>query len=108
MKKKVILGSVVAASISGIGSPQAFGADFEVVVVPETAASLGLDYNKMAEALNLPLESEPTHPILVKYHAEENKVDLSTFDGVVVTVDIMSVSNPTENRDGIPSLEDFR
>lgn len=63
-----------------------------IVVKAENAAQLGLDFENIKElAYSAGLTSAENldqETFLLRFHEETQEVDLSTFDGVSVTVDV--------------------
>jgi len=102
MRKKVIAG--VALVSAGVGA-SAQAADYDAAVSAKNAAALGFNYQKMATILDRQ-DLAGDQLIFVKYHVENNTVDLSALDRVAVSVPFHLVSDASENRLGGPPVNE--
>lgn len=69
------------------------------VITPENAAQLGVDFKSAERALRATGALLNRQEIGIRFYEESNQVDLSSLDGVSVSVDISNVSMPDTNEE---------
>ena len=93
-----ILSIISAAQSLGFSSLSA-KAESLLILTPENARSLGLDYAKAASLLNEAGSFIDKGEIGVRFHEETRKVDLTCFDSFSIRVDLEQVSVGPDNGD---------
>ena len=99
--KKLFVAMASAAATNAQAKVSDLGRSDYIVVKAENAAQLGLDFETIKElAYSAGLtsaENSDQETFLLRFHEETHEVDLSSFDGVSVTVDVELLGDHPEN-----------
>jgi hypothetical protein len=101
-KRNLILAGALLAGSAAFGMDEPSTADqflqgLPVTIVPASEGASVLNYEAASEQLKSKVDLQPNEHIIARYHAESEEVDLSTFDGVSVTVPIYTLASAAPN-----------